>query len=190
MREFFLPKEKLRETREKRKMKEENKPRADFITSILLVIFSILVLYFSFQMPTFVEEDANPMSAPGIVPGILGALILVFSTHLFIKSILKKGFVLRINSTSISNLLKDPAFLRTFTTFVISSFYAWGLVGFIPFEYATFIYVFFFLLIFTLNPKNSLKAQLKIILMSLLQAVLVSGVVTGIFRYLFLVDLP
>ncbi len=72
-------------------MREQLMPKADFITSILLIIFSLAIVIISIQMPRMEELGANPYSAPGIVPGFLGIIIFMLSLTLCIKSFLKTG---------------------------------------------------------------------------------------------------
>ena len=56
-------------------------PRSDLPASIGLILFGAFVLYESLRMPRFERIGGTILSAPGLVPGALGALIGGFAEH-------------------------------------------------------------------------------------------------------------
>ncbi|KPJ76235.1 MAG: hypothetical protein AMJ54_12360 [Deltaproteobacteria bacterium SG8_13] len=171
-------------------MKPENMPKADFITSILLMAFGIWVLVHSIQMPRFENLEANPFSVPGIVPGLLGVVIFLLSLVVFLRSLKQKGYRLGINAAVIANASKDASMQRMLVTILVCSFYAMGLIGRTNYYLATFLFVLAFLLVFQYRQSQKQQALGKLIALSVLQAVLTAGAVGAVFRYLFLVELP
>lgn len=171
-------------------MKDSNMPKADFLTSIFLICFGISIVVQSFFMPRFESIDADPFSVPGIIPGILGIIIIALSFIVLIKSLKKKGYQLEINSSSLSHYWHDKSTKRLLITLFISMIYGMALVGNIHFVLASFIYVLSFIILFEYRPSVALKKQWKVVTLALVQAVLVSGIIGAVFRYLFLVDLP
>jgi hypothetical protein len=93
-------------------MKQENMPKADFVVSILLMGFGVWVVLHSFQMPRFKELGANPLSVPGIVPGILGTVIFILSLVVFIRSLTRKGYRLGLNRQTLKNFFQDISLQR------------------------------------------------------------------------------
>jgi hypothetical protein len=47
--------------------------KADFVTGLAFVALGIATVVESLRMPAFAEIEAEPYTAPGVVPGLLGA---------------------------------------------------------------------------------------------------------------------
>lgn len=171
-------------------MKESNMARADFLTSIVLIAFGLAVLIMSLNMPTFAAQGVNPYSAPGIVPGFLGAIIAFFGLVLFIRSIRRQGYKLGIDGSSVKGFFTAQQTLRMVITIVISVLYALVLIGRMPYAVATGLYVLAFILLFEYEWKTPVLAQWKVLLFALIVAILTAAIVTAVFQYLFLVSLP
>jgi hypothetical protein len=171
-------------------MKQENMPKADFAVSILLMCFGVWVVIHSFQMPRFKELSADPLSVPGIVPGILGTVIFVLSLVVFIRSLTRKGYRLGLNRQTLNNFLRDTSLLRMILTIFICIVYGIFMVGRLNYYLATFIFVLIFLVFFQFRYSEDTTVRAKLLTLAVLQALLTAGIVGVVFRYLFLVDLP
>ena len=171
-------------------MKEQQMPKADFVTSILLMIFSLSIFIISIRMPRMQELGANPYSAPGIVPGFLGVIIFFLSVTLFIKSVLKNGHKIDVHQKTVITFFQEQATLRVLLTLLISIFYGVGLLGNVPYILATFFYVTVFIILFEYRLDQAFHHQKKTLLFAIIQAMLVTASVAAVFRYLFLVNLP
>jgi len=171
-------------------MEERNMPKADFITSIILIAFGIGVLVLSIQMPRFEEQGVNRFSVPGIVPGFLGAIVGVLGIVLFVRSIVRKGYRLGISGQSTKAFFSAEMTKRFALTILISAGYALGLVSRIPYAFATIIYVTAFIIVFEYKWKESFRSQWKRVLLAVIIGVLTGAVVSAVFRFVFLVDLP
>ena len=171
-------------------MKQENMPKADFAVSILLMCFGVWVVIHSFQMPRFKELGADPLSVPGIVPGILGTVIFVLSLIVFIRSLTRKGYRLGLNRQTLNNFLRDTSLLRMILTIFICIVYGIFMVGRLNYYLATFIFVLIFLVFFQFRHSEDTTVRAKLLTLAVLQALLTAGIVGAVFRYLFLVDLP
>ena len=171
-------------------MKPENMPKADFVVSILLMCFAIWVVVHSLQMPRFQELGADPLSVPGIVPGIIGSIIFLLSLTVFIRAIRRNGYRLGISRRSLTDFIRDAGIRRMLLTTFICMVYGLAMIGNMNYYLATFLFVLFFLLLFQFRPGESATAGRKLLLYSVVQAALTAGIVGAVFRYLFLVDLP
>ena len=171
-------------------MKPENMPKADFVVSILLMLFSLWIIAHALQMPRFEDVGANPFSVPGIVPGLLGTVVFFLSLTIFIRSLRQKGYRLGLGRAALAGFLEDPGTRRMLLTTVLCVIYGLALVGRINYYLATFLFVFGFLLIFLHRASPAPSARLGLLLAALVQATLTSALVGAVFRYLFLVDLP
>jgi len=171
-------------------MQQKNMPKADFVTSIVLLLFALAILIMSIQMPRYEGLGVNPYSVPGIVPGLLGVILLILSLVLLIRSIIRKGYQLGLNIEIVKQYFTDPSTRNFLFTLILSLVYGVLLLTRIPYLLATALYILFFILIFEYRPKENMSSQKKTILYSLVEAISVSAGITLIFRYLFLVNLP
>ena len=170
-------------------MKESNMSKADFATSIFLLIFGLSIFYFALKMPRFAERHINPYSVPGLVPGLLGVVIAFLGLVLLIRSILRKGYKLELNGKTLKAFFTDQTTIRIGYTILISVGY-WVLLGKLPFAVITALYVFAFVVIFEYKIEQTISVQWKTLLIAMIMAVVTSVVTTYTFQYLFLVNLP
>jgi len=171
-------------------MKEENMPKADFLTAMLLFAFGIAVLIVSMNMPRFEAQGANPYSVPGIVPGFLGMATAILSLILFIRSIIQKGYRVGLTKEVIKDFFTSDSTRRYLLSLALCVIYGIFLLGRIPYHIATGLFVLVFIIAFEFRVKESLSSQRNRIISALVEALLVSAGVTFLFRYLFLVKLP
>jgi hypothetical protein len=171
-------------------MKQENMPKADFVVSILLMAFGVWIVIHSLEMPRFKELDADPLSVPGIVPGLLGTVIFILSLVVFIRSLFRKGYQLGLNRQTLKNFFQDTSAQRMLLTIFICIVYGIFMIGRINYYPATFIFVLVFIILFQFRVGQGGITRGKMLMFAALQAVLAAGIVGAVFRYLFLVDLP
>lgn len=171
-------------------MKESNMPKADFFMSILLTIFGTFVIIASSRMPDVSSQHASPYSAPGVVPGVLGAIFVLLGIVMLVRSIIRKGYRIKITSVEISGWIKDVSTQRFLITLGLSVAYAMILLGRMHYLIATGIYMFAFVVMFEYKRGVKLLNQKKTIFMALLLSVITSGSIYWVFRYLFLVNMP
>jgi hypothetical protein len=169
-------------------MNEQNMPKADFYTSIVLTAFGAVVLVMSIQMPSMTEQSHNPYAAPGIVPGLLGAVIALLGGVMFIRSI-RKGGTRKITGEAISRAFRDDTTLRMGKTILLCVAYAL-LLGKLPFTPLTAFFVLIFVLFFEYDRKETFRSQGKKGIIAALLAVSTAAAVYVVFFYLFLVNLP
>ncbi|RLC38901.1 MAG: hypothetical protein DRH33_03765 [Candidatus Nealsonbacteria bacterium] len=163
-------------------MKPEDMNKADFFTSIFLFLLGLIVFIISIRMPTFRELGANPYSAPGIVPMILGVIIVIMGAILFTRSVISKGYKISLSFQGLKLFFKNNSIKRLFIALFLSVFYV-ILLGKINYFLLTTLYIFLFVWSFELKTKKTL-------FFALLEAVLIAACISYVFRYLFLVTLP
>ena len=73
-------------------MADSRMTRKDFITSIVLIVFSITIVVMSYTMPRLERRGIDPLSAPGVVPGMIGMVLLCLALILFFRSIKNGGY--------------------------------------------------------------------------------------------------
>jgi hypothetical protein len=170
-------------------MEPKNMDKADFITSIFLVIFGLAIFLISIRMPTFRNLGANPYSAPGIVPSMLGAIIFILGMILFFRSIAREGYKINYLLNSIKKILIKRPIQRFLIALFLSLSYVF-LLGKVDYFLLSGGYIFVFILAYELNIEKSIIQQNKTIIFALAEAVLIGGSIALVFRYLFLIRLP
>ena len=171
-------------------MNERDMPKADFVTSIVLLAFSIGVVWMSINMPRLENRDINPLSVPGIVPGFLGVVIGIFALILMVRSVKRRGYSLELNGEKGRAFIVKDSTRRALGTILLCLIYALGFVGRMPYFVATFLFMFAFIVVFEYDKTAEPARKRKKIIYAAVLALLVSGIVASVFRYLFLVSLP
>jgi hypothetical protein len=171
-------------------MNARDMAKADFVTALILIVASLTILVLSIQMPRMEELGANPYSVPGIVPGFIGAILLLLGGILFGRSILRQGYRLELSGSAVRNVFQTQSVRRIFLTLLLSLVYGIGLLGRVPYIVATFLYVACFVILFEYQQGTPLWKQRKMLIFAIIQAILITGGVAAVFRYLFLVKLP
>jgi len=189
-------------------MTESTMNKADFYTSIVLLILSLGIIIISIQMPSMTERNESQWSNPGVVPTFIGIALFLLSGSMLLRAI-KRGILKKnenINSDSnngtisvedASSISKSPdknslfsnPYFRILITIVLCSLYA-SVLGKIWFPFATFVFIVLFIVVFEFDPKKSLRSQGKKLLWAMVIAACTSAAVTIVFQYLFLVNLP
>jgi hypothetical protein len=136
-------------------MEPKNMDKADFITSIFLVIFGLAIFLISIRMPTFRNLGANPYSAPGIVPSMLGAIIFILGMILFFRSIAREGYKINYLLNSIKKILIKRPIQRFLIALLLSLSYVF-LLGKVDYFLLSSGYIFIFILAYELNIKKSI----------------------------------
>jgi len=155
-------------------------PKADLWFSLFLIALGAAAAVESWRMPRLEHLGINPMSVPGLTPGILGAILALLGLSLFLRSVLRRQ----------ESDQPDPAaregWLRLAVTLGLCLLYAAVLLGWLPFWLATGLFVFAFVLAFSWLERGRLRALLAAAMMS----VVTPGAVTLLFARVFLVRLP
>jgi Tripartite tricarboxylate transporter TctB family len=159
--------------------------RIDLGFSVLLVALGIATVIESWRMPRLSELGAHPWSAPGVVPGLIGAVLLALGLALLGRSIRRLSA-----GRGDPNPLVGLSIGRTLTCLVLTVGYAGALLGRMPFWVATFLFVTGFLLAFDVPAAEGKTQRLVRVVLAPILGAVVAAAVTLLFRDLFLVRLP
>ncbi|HCG64373.1 MAG: hypothetical protein A2Y31_08210 [Spirochaetes bacterium GWC2_52_13] len=183
----------------------EKMPRADFITSVLLMALSAFVIIESLRMPRLEHRNINPYTIPGMVPAILGVIMGVLSITLFFRAMRYGGYRLSKHTTAATSsssasagdgspqkvgFWHKPETLRVILTVGFCLLYAIILVGWAWYPIATFLYVFGFIVLFEYDRTKGPGEQKRIFILAGVEALLTAVLVSVVFRYVFLIRLP
>ncbi|MBE0584234.1 MAG: tripartite tricarboxylate transporter TctB family protein, partial [Desulfofustis sp.] len=158
---------------------------------IVLIAFSLSVVVLSYTMPRLERRGIDPFSAPGVVPGLIGLILLCLALILFVRSVRRGGYRLFDRGSAAADQPdRHGRVTRVLLTLGVSLVYAAGFLGRLNYSVATALYIFAFICLFEYRRGQGLWAQRRTCFFALLQAVLASLLITLVFQKLFLVDLP
>ena len=163
--------------------------RADLLFGLVLVALGIAVAFESWRMPRLTELGVHPMTAPGLVPGLLGLVTALLGGILTTRSARTGGGppAGAVGGGS-QDFLRQAG--RFALTLVLCLAYAVVLVGRVEFWLATGLFVFAFIVLFEWNGEREISGHVRAVVFAGIQAVVVSALVTVVFERIFLVRLP
>jgi len=163
--------------------------RADLLFGLVLVALGIAVAFESWRMPRLTELGVHPMTAPGLVPGLLGLVTALLGGILTTRSVRTQGGVPEGKIGTESQDFSRQAG-RFALTLVLCLAYAVVLVGRVEFWLATGLFVFAFILLFEWSGERDTSGHVRAVVFAGVQAVVVAALVTVVFERIFLVRLP
>lgn len=169
---------------------EEHTPamiRADLLTAIFFIVLAAATLQGSWTMDRLEVRRIHPLTAPGLVPGMLSAALLLCGVVLAIRS-------LRLPApggwTDLGAAITAGPSRRAGMVLLLCLIYTLGLVGLVPFWLATGLFIFAFVMVFETwlaAPRRTVRQSLP---WAFGLAVTASAIVTIVFERVFLVRLP
>jgi hypothetical protein len=165
-------------------------PRADFVSAFVWIAFGLTVVIASWRMDRMESQGATLYTAPGLVPGILGAILVLLGALLAVRAARAGGH--RLGATPwVPTPAGRNAMLRAGAVLVLGVAYAAGLVGRgIPFWLATFVFVTSFILLFDWRGRAQRGERVKGIVLAAAVGAGTALLVSYVFQELFLVRLP
>lgn len=156
--------------------------RADLIFAVVLTAVALYVLVASWRMPRLAELGVHPMSAPGLTPGFISLVLVGLGLALLWRSLRAQEPAPKGDAAAAPNTVWWRALLALLLCLV----YALGLLGHLPFLWATGLFVFAFIAAFSFQRNRPLRSLGGAAAMALAVAFSVSL----LFEQLFLVRLP
>lgn len=164
--------------------------RADFLTGVVLILGSLYVIFESWRMPRMEHLGAHSLSVPGIVPAFLAVVLIIFGGVLVIRSVRVGGHRLGLSLAKGLTVLAKPGNQRLLLTAILTIGYAGFLIGRVPYEAATGLFIFAFIVIFEWERGIAVARCVKLFVAAAILAVVATGLVSWAFERLFLVTLP
>ena len=166
-------------------------PRSDLFSALAWIVFGGAVTAGSWTMDRLEHLHINRYEIPGLVPGLLGAAILVLGLALALRAVARGALGPQAPAAQAESQAESQA--RTMAiVFGLTLFYALALVGTgVPFWLGTFAFVSAFIFIFDRERQASLKhSRVKQFVLALVYGMATSAVVSLAFEKIFLVRLP
>jgi hypothetical protein len=164
--------------------------RADLVAGLVFTGLGAAVVVESLRMPRFAELNVEPYTAPGLVPGLLGLVILILGGMLCLRAAREGGG--RLSSPDAKGRAgpSDPGVSRLSLSIALCLIYAAVLVGNVPFWLATFVFITAFVILFEWPLATSRADRLRRIAFAPLFAAVIAAAVSLLFQHVFLVRLP
>jgi hypothetical protein len=150
---------------------------ADRLYGLGWALFGAAVLVASWRMDRLESLNINPWSAPGLMPGVLGALMVLF------------GLALALRASGTAQPEAAGSWHRTALALVLCFIFAAGLLGHgLPFWLTAAAFMFVALLAFRVMDGQALRW--RIAASSAVIAIVAALIIRYVFQDLFLVRLP
>jgi hypothetical protein len=164
--------------------------KADFLTGLFLVLMNGAILIESWRMPRLEHLKVHPLSVPGIVPGFLALVLIVFGLVLVARSVKAGGHRLGLSRKGVQRVFAEPGNRRLLLTAVLTIIYSGVLIGRTPYWVATGVFIFLFVVAFEWRRGMSARELGRVGLVGGILAIAVTAAVSWVFERLFLVTLP
>jgi len=158
-------------------MNNNKMTKADFISSIIIIVFSLFLIYNCIIMPKYKEWGLY--ATPGMPPFIFSAILLIMGIILLRRSISKQGYKIRIKREHLLRLYHSIAVKRFTIALSLVIFYSF-LLGKVHFVIISAIYIFINIYIF--------KGAIWWI--NFIISITTSFVIWLLFKVIFLIPLP
>ena len=173
---------------------EAPSPRADLVAAALWITFGAAVAMGAWNMDRLERLNINPYEAPGLVPGLLGTLVVLLGVGLALRA-LRQGALQSLQPAAFdatSPRAAAPDLHHMATVFGMCLLYGIGLVGTgLPFWLATFAFVTAFIGVLDRERQALLgRRKLEQWTRAAVYGAAWSAIVTLSFQHIFLVRLP
>ncbi|MET0312565.1 MAG: tripartite tricarboxylate transporter TctB family protein [Burkholderiaceae bacterium] len=162
-------------------------PRSDLISGGIWVVIGVAIAIGSWNMDRLANQGVPGFAAPGLVPGIMGVLIVLAALIIVVRS-LRRGAL-----AAEGGIAKEapPPLGRAALTLVLCLGFATVLVGHgLPFWIAASTYLFLHICLLQLPERRAAGQVRRGIAVAAVIGLSVGVAISLIFQYLFLVRLP
>ena len=166
-------------------------PRADLWIAVVFFVFGATAAWLAFLMPTFTNQRGEIYTAPGLVPGFYGIVIVVLSVWLGARAI-RQG-ALGADAAADSTTAEPGTHngnARLALAAGLGLLFVVGLIGRVPFWLASAIFITLFTVLFEWQPGQVRQVRARRIGEAALIGLATGAVVTLVFEKIFYVRLP
>lgn len=160
--------------------------RADTLIGLIVFLLGSAVLVGALAMPRFEHRSADPLTVPGIAPGLLGTIILVLGALLALRGARRAGTEGPLGITQ----WPQGSVQRTFFTLGALLVYGFALFGNLPFIPATALFVFAFTVGVELMREDRSAGLATTLVGAAVLAGVSSLIIWLVFSQIFLIQLP
>jgi len=169
-------------------MPDRRMARADLVTGAILFVLAVAMLYGSWTMDRLAVRHINPVSAPGLTPGLLALALLVASILLIMQAVRAGG--LSAGADSARDTASPGGVRRLATALILCLIYPLVLIGRMPFWLATALFVFGFVAVFEWEGGGGGASRARRLAVAAAIGIVTGAAVAYTFSHFFLVRLP
>lgn len=164
-------------------------PRSDFIASIVWIVFGAAVLIGAWNMDRLENQDINPYTIPGLVPGLLGIAVMFFGLLMMYRA-WSQG-ALTPEGDAGRRAAKPGEWPRFLMVLAPCLIFGVGLLGHgLPFWAAAALFVTATIFILQYRERKAAGQLLRGFIVAAVIGLSAGGLITLVFQELFLVRLP
>lgn len=178
--------------------------RSDLLFGLFWAVLGLAVTVESWRMDRLEAQGINPLTAPGLVPGLLGAILVLLGIVLAARAargVVHTGNVMEVAveaeapGGATDDAPPEPASTtqpwRVGAALLLCAGFAGGLVGHgLPFWLAAFVFVFVAITVFEWPDRRAAGTLARGAVGAAIIAAVAAAAITLIFQELFLVRLP
>jgi hypothetical protein len=163
-------------------------PRSDFFAALIWIAFGIAVTFESWRMDRLEDQDVNPYTVPGLLPGLLGLAIVFFGTLLLARAY-EQGALRKESPRSVAMSAAERR--RFLMVLGLCLTFGIGLVGHgLPFWLAAAIFVSTTIALLQYPQRRSDNQVARGVAIAVLIGLSAGLLITLVFQEFFLVRLP
>ena len=165
-------------------------PRTDLWIAAFFFVFGAAVAWLAFRMPTYSDQRGEIYTAPGLVPGFYGIVIVVLSLWLGARAI-RQG---ALGADASDRTTVEPGTRRGEARLALAVglglFFVVGLIGRVPFWLAAATFITLFTALFEWQPSQAWRVRARRIGEAAAIGLATGAAVTLVFEKVFYVRLP
>ena len=164
-------------------------PRTDLWIAAVFFVFGGAAAWLAFLMPTYADQKGTIYTAPGLVPGFYGIVMLLLSIWLAVRAV-RQGALQPHGKGVPGSEPKGTSDLRLAGAAALGLVFVVGLIGRVPFWLASAIFVAMFTILFEWQADQPWSVRARRIGEAVLLGVVTGVAVTLVFEKVFYVRLP
>ena len=164
-------------------------PRTDLWIAAVFFVFGATVACLAFLMPRYADQRGEIYTAPGLVPGFYGIVIVLLSVWLGVRAI-RQGALGDAGAHIAAERSTHNGNVRLALAAGLGLFFVVGLIGRVPFWLASAIFVSLFTVLFEWQPGQAWQVRARRIGEAAVIGLATGAVVTLVFEKVFYVRLP
>jgi putative tricarboxylic transport membrane protein len=165
-------------------------PRTDLWIAAVFLVLGVAVAWLAFLMPTFTDQRGEIYTAPGLVPGFYGIVIVLLSLWLGVRAI-RQG---ALGADAGKGVAAERGTRRRDGRLAVAAglglFFVAGLIGRVPFWLASAVFVSLFTVVFEWQPGQAWQVRARRIGEAVVIGLATGAAVTLVFEKVFYVRLP
>jgi len=163
-------------------------PRTDLWIAAVFFVFGAAVACLAFLMPTYADQRGEIYTAPGLVPGFYGIVIVLLSVWLGVRAIRQGALGPGDRTAAEPGTRSGDA--RLALAAGLGLFFVVGLIGRVPFWLASATFVTLFTVLFEWQPGQAWQVRARRIGEAAAIGLATGAAVTLVFEKVFYVRLP